>query len=382
MYETQSVGVNGKPANFEKPIFLAFIMFAGMFFSLPGYFIYQQCLSKKDRAPTIPLRVYFLLVIPSCFDLFGSVLAQFGLLYVTPSLFMLVRCFVIVVVAILKVTVLKNRLAKHMWLGVIINFVSMCLVSAPSFLTPTQVSPHGRDPRLGIFFIVLSCLVQGSQYVFEEKVMTVDNAPALVVVGMEGLWGVILSIGFCWPVFYIMPGADKGSMENMWDAVVMLHNSSLLTGYLLLFLFSVSLYNVFAVMITSLLNSVWHAILDNFRPIAVWGTDLVIYYVLTHGAHGESLEWPGSFLQFCGMIVLFFGTTVYNGSVPSLRWELERDEDEDSDEDEAVNMKNGRVYTPTQMASSALTRSPLLARRPPYQQQPPLSLTSYGSTNN
>lgn len=27
-----------------------------------------------------------------------------------------------------------------------------------------------RDPRLGILFIVLSCVVQGTQYVFEEKV--------------------------------------------------------------------------------------------------------------------------------------------------------------------------------------------------------------------
>jgi len=34
-------------------------------------------------------------------------------------------------------------------------------------------------------FIVLSCLVQGTQYVFEEKLMHVDDVPPLVVVGME-----------------------------------------------------------------------------------------------------------------------------------------------------------------------------------------------------
>jgi len=376
MYETESIGVNGRPDHFEKPIFLAFIMFAGMLFSLPGYFLYQLSLPKKDRSPAIPFRVYCLLAIPSCFDLFGSVLAQFGLLYVTPSLFMLVRCFVIIVTAILKVTVLKNRLARHMWLGVIINFAAMCLVSAPSFLTPAA-SLNGRDPRLGILFILLSCLVQGSQYVFEEKVMAVDGVPALVVVGMEGFWGVILSLAFCWPVFYLLPGSDKGSMENMWDAVVMLHHSSLLTGYLLLFLFSVALYNVFAVLITSLLNSIWHAILDNFRPIAVWGTDLVIYYVISNGAHGENWVYPGSYLQFFGMITLFFGTAVYNGSIPALYWK----DDHDHEVEEAA-AKKGLIHTPLGMASPSLTRSPWLHKRPPPQQQPSHPMTNYGSTNN
>jgi len=332
----------------------------------------NSLLKKKD--PPIRTQVYFLLAIPSCFDLFGSVLAQFGLLYVTPSLFMLVRCFVIIVTAILKVTVLNNRLAKHMWLGVGINFMAMCLVSFPAFLSPGGES---RDPRIGILFILLSCLVQGSQYVFEEKVMTVDGAPALVVVGMEGLWGCIFSIGVCWPLFYLCPGTDKGSMENLYDAVVMLNNSSLLTTYLLIFLCSVSLYNVFAVLITYLLNSIWHAILDNFRPIAVWATDLAIYYAISDGSHGESWEYPGSYLQFGGMLTLFFGTAVYNGSVPQLRWD-----DLDEEEDEDAPKKGALIHTPAGMASPALTRSPLIQRRPPQSHQHSSHpLTNYGSTN-
>lgn len=81
---------------------------------------------------------------------------------------------------------MKDRLAKHMWMGVGINFAAMCIVSAPSFLGPGMhpltvrsnvrvfaqrpsclpdagASPDGRDPRVGIMFIVLSCIIQGSQ---------------------------------------------------------------------------------------------------------------------------------------------------------------------------------------------------------------------------
>lgn len=47
------------------------------------------------------------------------------------------------------------------------------------------------------------------------------------------------------------------------------------------------------------------------------GTDLIIYYVFTYGRFGEA--WTVySWLQFGGMLLLFFGTAVYNGSVPWL----------------------------------------------------------------
>jgi hypothetical protein len=42
-----------------------------------------------------------------------------------------------------------------------------------------------RDPRLGILFLLLSCCVQGAQYVFEEKVMAIDGLDPMVLVGME-----------------------------------------------------------------------------------------------------------------------------------------------------------------------------------------------------
>jgi len=61
-----------------------------------------------------------------------------------------------------------------------------------------------------------------------------------------------------------------------------------------------------------MLNSVWHAILDNFRPITVWGTDLFIFYVITStGDFGEAwTKW--SWIQVLGMFVLLYGTAVYN----------------------------------------------------------------------
>lgn len=40
----------------------------------------------------------------------------------------------------------------------------------------------------------------------------------------------------------------------------------------------VFILNSFSVLVTFMLSSVWHAILDNFRPITIWGVELWMYY--------------------------------------------------------------------------------------------------------
>jgi fucose 4-O-acetylase-like acetyltransferase len=69
-------------------------------------------------------------------------------------------------------------------------------------------------------------------------------------------------------------------------------------------------YNLFAVLVTFSLNSMWHSILDNFRPMTVWLTDLMLY-AATHGSFGES--WTRySWIELAGLSVLLYGTAIYN----------------------------------------------------------------------
>jgi drug/metabolite transporter (DMT)-like permease len=111
----------------------------------------------------------------------------------------------IIITALLKGFVLKERLAKHMWLGVIINSLAMGLVSVSALLGGSAEGQ--KDAKLGLGFIFLSCLVQGTQYIFEEKVMSVGGAHPLALVGLEGLWGVVLMCVVVFPLAYVVPGA-------------------------------------------------------------------------------------------------------------------------------------------------------------------------------
>ena len=46
-----------------------------------------------------------------------------------------------------------------------------------------------------------------------------------------------------------------------------------------------------AVYVTKYLSAIWHAILDNFRPITIWVLDLYIYYSLYPGTGNFNVFW-------------------------------------------------------------------------------------------
>ena len=300
-------------------------MFIAMMIALPVHYLLQAPEQQAERArrpeAAVPWRTFVLLGIPAAFDLLGTALASIGLLFTTVSVYQLVRCSVIIVTALLKATVLQQRLTRYMWTGIAINTLAMLLVAGHVLPARRQRRPErGRGrraarPAARHRFILLSCLVQGSQYVFEERVMTVDNAPPLVVVGMEGLWGALLMPLIVFPWAMLLPGSDAGGcLESLYDSYVMLQPLASIRLILLLFTLTVFLYNIFCIYVTYLLSSIWHAILDNFRPVSVWLADLALFYLVTDGSFGE--QWTGgSWLELAGLLLLLLGTAVYNGSV-------------------------------------------------------------------
>jgi len=193
----------------------------------------------------------------------------------------------------------------------------MILISASSILAsdgPKATSSTHNDPLFGILILLGSCLVASLQYVFEEKVMSDLQTPPLVLVGMEGIWGTILMWGCVFPWAHWLPGSDKGSLENVYDSWVMIQNNQDIQIVLFGFFITVMLYNVCGILVTKLGSSMWHTILDNFRPVSVWVTDLLLFYVFTKGVFGEA--WTtSSYIEAAGLVVLLLGTAIYQGKI-------------------------------------------------------------------
>lgn len=359
LLDMKSIGMTGEEENFTNPLFQTFTMFVGMLASLPmhwavkhfkipfpGYVHYDESKGKyiaiggeeTDKPKELEWSIYFALLIPSLFDLVATALAMFGLMRVNVSIYQMLRGGSIVFVALLKHFMLGDKLKAFMWVGVGWNVVSIVLVGATAFLAADAVTApaaddaaatdysSGHDEHLGatspvsddqsealfgVALILLGAVVQSLQYAFEEKVMSMDvGAPPLLLIGMEGFWGAVMCLFVLYPLAMTMDGSDHGCIENPYNTYAMLNNSSDLRWMFLWYFISIFGYNMLCALITFMLNSVWHAILDNFRPITVWSTDLWIFYFFSP-AFGE--PWtPYSFIQLIGMFVLLYGTAVYN----------------------------------------------------------------------
>lgn len=276
--------------------------------------------------PSLPVWMYFFLAIPSIFDLGATVLCMMGLQYLDVSIYQLLRGSGIIFVALMKQHVLKDKLYNFQWLGVVYNVVSVFLVGATAILNEgnTDIDTEfdedddsgGKTTSralLGVLLVMAGAAVQAMQLVFEEKVMTMDiPAPPLLLIGMEGFWGTFLCLAVVYPAAYYIPGDDHGSYEDPFNTWFMFVNSTSIQISFGIYFFVIFAYNLFAVLVTFSLSSIWHAILDNFRPITIWAVDLVIYYVIAVGGDFGEPWTRWSALQVAGMCVLLYGTAVYN----------------------------------------------------------------------
>lgn len=357
MMELHSISIDGNIEQFSKPIFQTFGMFVGMLFGLvmhwivlifkipfPGYEHGSQEYPRvemtssttktqygavdSEEAPLVsqtskpingktPLWMYFFLAIPSIFDLAATALCMMGLRYLDVSIYQLLRGSGIIFVALMKQHVLGDNLYKFQWFGVFWNVVSVILVGSTAILNSGENSQSNAEPGealLGIVLVMLGAFVQALQFVFEEKVMTMDEiaVPPLLLIGMEGLWGTLLCLFIVYPLVYYLPGDDHGSYEDPFNTYQLFKNSSTIQIAFMIYFFAIFGYNLFAVLVTFVLNSIWHAILDNFRPITVWLSDLMIFYVISK-SNGYGEPWTQySVIQLFGMLVLLYGTAVYN----------------------------------------------------------------------
>lgn len=347
----------------------------------------------------VPAKTYFILAMPAVFDLCATALCMFGLEYIDVSIYQMLRGGAIVFVAIFKELFLKTPLKSYEWLGVALNVVAIILVGLTAVMsTSDSTDTSGKSPLVGIALVLAGAFVQSLQYAFEEKVMTTEEwettvpkgarpndklqlmsptgkeatviipnlkegqtfmardendvtAPPLLVIGMEGFWGLLICVLVLYPAVYYLPGSDHGSIEDPFNTYVMLEANPEIQRIFWLYFFSIFIYNMFAVLVTFLLNSVWHAILDNFRPITVWVTDLFIFYAISP-EFGEA--WTdASYIQLLGLFVLVAGTAIYNGDieVPGLKYR---------DEQDALVPK--KPQTPSTPMNSGVAFSPLVKR--------------------
>lgn len=344
LYEQKSVGlISPEPRNFNKPWFMTLIMFIGMALSLVSYAIEYFFFSRKfetneavksdasehdnvegetmhvKKKPT--WKTYLALGAPSCFDLVGSTMLNVGLMYIQASVFQMLKGMMVIYTLIISSFILKRPHYPFMWFSAVIVVIAIAIVGVSAVIS-TGVSVVGVTQGqvvLAIFLCIGAQILQAAQIMVEDYLLHDVTAPPTLIVGMEGVWGIVLTAFVFLPITMYLPGTDgNGIHENTLDTFEMMKNNKLILGFVIFRMIVAFIFNVTSTMVTSTTTGVMRTILEGVRTLVTWIVSLIMFYSLMKTDYGKEHpnigeSWtPYSWIQLAGFAILFLGMLMYN----------------------------------------------------------------------
>lgn len=146
----------------------------------------RQAVQEGMKTDINPL----MFAIPMLCDATASTLLLIGYINIPASIVQMMGGFIVLVVAIMSIIFLKKKQYRHHWLGIALIFIGIGMVAATALLNKDDSST--KSPVLGISMLVGSILIQGCQYIVEEKLLGSYYLNPMKVVGWEGITGTIL----------------------------------------------------------------------------------------------------------------------------------------------------------------------------------------------
>ena len=164
--------------------------------------------NANESETKLPLSVYFIMAVPAILDLGSSALLLAGLVYLDPSIFQMIKNSQFLFVALMKHYILKNLLYKFHWVGVFWIVVSV-LIGGSSALLVSRMSGNiiedgsdtAIDTLIGLALVIAGTVIYSLAFLVVEVLVNSDvPVPPLLLIGMMGFWGVVLSIFVMFPV--------------------------------------------------------------------------------------------------------------------------------------------------------------------------------------
>ncbi|GAB4821846.1 hypothetical protein N2152v2_008892 [Parachlorella kessleri] len=270
-------------------------------------------------------------LIPTVFDLLATILMSVGLLYVTVSIYQMMRGTEVVFAALFSIVFLRRKLNYQHYAGIFLVLVGITVVGvagAQSGQGPpeNEASSGASQIILGMLLIVAAEAVQAAQVVAEDHFMSSLSLDPVTIVGFEGLLGTALLAGIVMPIMQNVSGPEgQGFHEDSLESLHMLaHSRPLLIGFVT-YIAVIAIYNVAGMMVTEEMGAVTRTVLETLRTLFVWILDLLLFYAAPMGKGKLGEPWTAySWLQAGGFLVLVLGTLLYGRGEEVQEAELKR----------------------------------------------------------
>lgn len=208
----------------------------------------------------------------------------------------------VVFTGVFSVIFLKRKQYAFHWTGIFFVVTGIVIVGLSSVLFPaTGDIPPAEDPVLGAILIVCAQVFTATQFVVEEKILGRFDAPPMLAIGLEGVFGVV-TLAVLMPIFQATL-TDTTGAPTFFDVAFAFSrflDTPSITISSLGCILSISFFNFFGLSITKVMSATSRSTIDAMRTLLVWAFSLAFKW--------ESFIW----LQAIGFPVLVFGTFMYN----------------------------------------------------------------------
>lgn len=249
--------------------------------------------------------------LPGFFNLCNAALRWGSLVYVAASICDMLMSGTELVLSVVAARVIRKRqISGTRWAGVAVVAVGLLTVRAADVLDsnaelatldPDEAANLKRDHFIGAVLIVGQSLTAICQDMSEELFLQEADFPATLLLGMEGMFGLVFGI----PLYLMYAPETPG---ETWDT---LQESSLKKFYVLGLVCLFTVTGIFNIMATSVTSSMTRNMWKNFRTILVWVMGLVIFYGIGNADLGEAWIIPDSFFTLFGFAIMLSGIYVY-----------------------------------------------------------------------
>ena len=299
--------------DFSRPVLSAFIMISSMSLALIFYFGY---LKGRPGTHRVTRKQLTFTLLPSFLDLICASTLMVGSMKIPMSLVLTLKGIRVLFSAILVIIVFKRTQRMYNWAGVAIALTGVGLAVLSAILNDKEsasTATSGKDTILGIGMILLSEFVRSLMVVSQEYLIKVIGCDPSFMIGLQGIYGGVLMVGFMVLSWLALPGSDLGnSFENM-EATFKLAGQSptIITVLCILPVFVVFGF-ICSAMVTKHLSSVHNAMATVMMTATVWLIELFIHYAVT-ASRGN--KWgPYSALQLVGFCLVVVALLVYDGT--------------------------------------------------------------------
>lgn len=206
---------------FHKPWTQNIQMFIGESLLLTIFMARRPARRRAREAGTQERVPFYIFAVPAACDILGTGVGGVGMLYISASVWQMMRGSLIIFTCLVSMIFLKKKLYVYNWAAVLVAAFGLMLVGCSAVMDESSGSGGSSNVFLGIALTVISQMFAATQMVVEELYVKGYKAPAEQVVGSEGLWGIFYML-ILLVIMYWIPGPDAGSYENAVDSLHML----------------------------------------------------------------------------------------------------------------------------------------------------------------